>query len=70
VACNLARKAFDDAIAGTLLTETNVSHLTHHTELNTVSEDSYKGSTMIMQLLCDKLVRPYQLPVCCVLGRS
>ncbi|KAJ5904956.1 14-3-3 protein [Penicillium subrubescens] len=48
-------KAFDDAIAGTLLTETNVSHLTHHTELNTVSEDSYKGSTMIMQLLCDKL---------------
>lgn len=39
VACELARKAFDDAIA----------------ELDTLSEDSYKDSTLIMQLLRDNL---------------
>jgi 14-3-3 protein epsilon len=38
-ACNLAKQAFDDAIA----------------ELDTLSEDSYKDSTLIMQLLRDNL---------------
>jgi len=38
-ACNLARQAFDDAIA----------------ELDTLSEESYKDSTLIMQLLRDNL---------------
>lgn len=38
-ACNLAKKAFDDAIA----------------ELDTLNEDSYKDSTLIMQLLRDNL---------------
>ena len=38
-ACTLAKKAFDDAIA----------------ELDTLSEDSYKDSTLIMQLLRDNL---------------
>jgi len=38
-ACALAKKAFDDAIA----------------ELDTLSEDSYKDSTLIMQLLRDNL---------------
>merc|ERR1712227_987240 len=38
-ACQLAKQAFDDAIA----------------ELDTLNEDSYKGSTLIMQLLRDNL---------------
>merc|ERR1711862_998758 len=38
-ACTLAKQAFDDAIA----------------ELDTLSEDSYKDSTLIMQLLRDNL---------------
>jgi len=38
-ACNLAKQAFDDAIA----------------ELDTLPEDSYKDSTLIMQLLRDNL---------------
>ena len=38
-ACDLAKKAFDDAIA----------------ELDTLQEDSYKDSTLIMQLLRDNL---------------
>ncbi|CAJ1083423.1 -3-3 protein beta/alpha-B-like isoform X2 [Xyrichtys novacula] len=38
-ACNLAKKAFDDAIA----------------ELDSLSSDSYKDSTLIMQLLRDNL---------------
>merc|ERR1712198_207294 len=38
-ACNLAKKAFDDAIA----------------ELDSLKEDSYKDSTLIMQLLRDNL---------------
>ena len=38
-ACELAKKAFDDAIA----------------ELDTLSEDSYKDATLIMQLLRDNL---------------
>jgi len=38
-ACQLAKKAFDDAIA----------------ELDTLDEESYKDSTLIMQLLRDNL---------------
>ena len=38
-ACHLARQAFDEAIA----------------ELDTLSEESYKDSTLIMQLLRDNL---------------
>jgi len=38
-ACELAKKAFDDAIA----------------ELDSLNEDSYKDSTLIMQLLRDNL---------------
>ena len=38
-ACSLAKSAFDDAIA----------------ELDTLSEESYKDSTLIMQLLRDNL---------------
>ena len=38
-ACELAKKAFDEAIA----------------ELDTLKEDSYKDSTLIMQLLRDNL---------------
>merc|ERR1712212_656744 len=38
-ACQLAKKAFDDAIA----------------ELDTLNEESYKDSTLIMQLLRDNL---------------
>lgn len=38
-ACQLAKTAFDDAIA----------------ELDTLNEDSYKDSTLIMQLLRDNL---------------
>ncbi|XP_062603544.1 14-3-3 protein zeta-like [Saccostrea cucullata] len=39
-ACKLAKKAFDDAIA----------------ELDTLNEESYKDSTLIMQLLRDNLM--------------
>merc|ERR1712243_78766 len=39
-ACQLAKSAFDDAIA----------------ELDTLNEDSYKDSTLIMQLLRDNLI--------------
>lgn len=38
-ACNLAKQAFDEAIS----------------ELDTLGEDSYKDSTLIMQLLRDNL---------------
>lgn len=42
-ACHLAKQAFDDAIA----------------ELDTLSEESYKDSTLIMQLLRDNLVSTF-----------
>ena len=50
-ACHLAKQAFDDAIA----------------ELDTLSEESYKDSTLIMQLLRDNLVCVGSPPVldCC-----
>lgn len=35
--------------------------LTTHTELDTLSEDSYKDSTLIMQLLRDNLVNSFVL---------
>ena len=59
-ACHLAKQAFDDAIA----------------ELDTLSEESYKDSTLIMQLLRDNLtlVRTFLLltsgPVTCRTLRS
>ncbi|OIW34955.1 TH14-3-3 protein [Coniochaeta ligniaria NRRL 30616] len=53
-ACHLAKQAFDDAIAGY---EHSVSPANQHvfTELDTLSEESYKDSTLIMQLLRDNL---------------
>lgn len=55
-ACHLAKQAFDDAIAGQHspcipLASTDIS-----IELDTLSEESYKDSTLIMQLLRDNLV--------------
>ena len=44
-ACQLAKQAFDDAIA----------------ELDTLKEDSYKDSTLIMQLLRDNLTVSFRL---------
>ena len=55
-ACHLAKAAFDDAIAGMYFGETKVTtRLTHFAELDTLSEESYKDSTLIMQLLRDNL---------------
>ncbi|KAH9530143.1 hypothetical protein DERF_003971 [Dermatophagoides farinae] len=48
-ACHLAKQAFDDAIA----------------ELDTLNEDSYKDSTLIMQLLRDNLTTLKQTKNCC-----
>ena len=57
-ACQLAKQAFDDAIAGMqLLPNLSKTRLTYFTELDTLSEESYKDSTLIMQLLRDNLVR-------------
>lgn len=57
-ACHLAKQAFDDAIAGERgkLPSFTLLLLTDPTELDTLSEDSYKDSTLIMQLLRDNLV--------------
>lgn len=63
-ACHLAKQAFDDAIAGRskIVFESigNGSRLTRGCfspiELDTLSEESYKDSTLIMQLLRDNLV--------------
>ena len=57
-ACHLAKQAFDDAIAGQYMTSELVGRqLTQYAELDTLSEESYKDSTLIMQLLRDNLVR-------------
>ncbi|PMB66106.1 14-3-3 protein [Beauveria bassiana] len=57
-ACHLAKQAFDDAIAGKPASTTS-AQLVHPTdlltELDTLSEESYKDSTLIMQLLRDNL---------------
>ena len=55
-ACHLAKQAFDDAIAGTSSTPIELGSLTTASELDTLSEESYKDSTLIMQLLRDNLV--------------
>ena len=67
-ACHLAKQAFDDAIAGIYyphkvpcqailkLSFTSLT-LEFRLELDTLSEESYKDSTLIMQLLRDNLVR-------------
>jgi 14-3-3 protein epsilon len=58
-ACHLAKQAFDDAIAGIydpIFYAKIEKHLTPSTELDTLSEESYKDSTLIMQLLRDNLV--------------
>lgn len=52
-ACHLAKQAFDDAIA----------------ELDTLSEESYKDSTLIMQLLRDNLVS-FVVHVVCMYAHS
>lgn len=57
---SLAKVAFDDAIAGMpseprdLLDRRNING---SAELDTLSEEGYKDSTLIMQLLRDNLVR-------------
>ena len=58
-ACQMAKTSFDEAIAGELniCIDTRWTRLTHYsTELDTLSEESYKDSTLIMQLLRDNLV--------------
>ncbi|KAJ5601917.1 14-3-3 family protein ArtA [Penicillium lagena] len=56
-ACHLAKLAFDDAIAGKYFFAVSVreKNLTSDAELDTLSEESYKDSTLIMQLLRDNL---------------
>lgn len=55
-ACHLAKQAFDDAIAGRSCENCVSNHAYHFIELDTLSEESYKDSTLIMQLLRDNLV--------------
>ena len=56
-ACHLAKQAFDDAIAGKFNYTQAMRHvLKWFAELDTLSEESYKDSTLIMQLLRDNLV--------------
>ena len=62
-ACHLAKQAFDDAIAGKFISQflrlpPNSMDCTDYNflELDTLSEESYKDSTLIMQLLRDNLV--------------
>lgn len=65
-ACHLAKQAFDDAIAGMIKTTTDKSESPAdkvHPELDTLSEESYKDSTLIMQLLRDNLVCFPKFPV-------
>src|SRR5258708_2913298 len=62
-ACHLAKQAFDDAIAGRInsIQPFNMPYKsdTYPAELDTLSEESYKDSTLIMQLLRDNLVNFY-----------
>ena len=72
-ACHLAKQAFDDAIAGIYYPSYKVPYqvilkfsftsltLEFRPELDTLSEESYKDSTLIMQLLRDNLVRCHRL---------
>ena len=61
-ACHLAKQAFDDAIAGASFryflsrSSRRFYLLITFAELDTLSEESYKDSTLIMQLLRDNLV--------------
>ena len=54
-ACQLAKQAFDDAIAGMRRPCQIVNTADTIAELDTLSEESYKDSTLIMQLLRDNL---------------
>ncbi|RKF83683.1 14-3-3 protein-like protein [Golovinomyces cichoracearum] len=55
-ACHLAKQAFDDAIAGKVSRSMLRGFcLLFSIELDTLSEESYKDSTLIMQLLRDNL---------------
>jgi|TARA_R110002003_G_scaffold279_22_gene18180 14-3-3 protein epsilon len=56
-ACQLAKQAFDDAIAGMHnFLAPPIFETDKIAELDTLSEESYKDSTLIMQLLRDNLV--------------
>ena len=55
-ACHLAKQAFDDAIAGQQSSCIKMASADSSIELDTLSEESYKDSTLIMQLLRDNLV--------------
>ena len=55
-ACHLAKQAFDDAIAGQYSPYIQFASVDMSIELDTLSEESYKDSTLIMQLLRDNLV--------------
>lgn len=55
-ACHLAKQAFDDAIAGQYFPYIPLAPADMSIELDTLSEESYKDSTLIMQLLRDNLV--------------
>lgn len=55
-ACQLAKQAFDDAIAGMYGAHIALIRANNIAELDTLSEESYKDSTLIMQLLRDNLV--------------
>lgn len=56
-ACQMAKTSFDEAIAGKCLGGLFSSKSTDIVaELDTLSEESYKDSTLIMQLLRDNLV--------------
>jgi len=59
-ACQMAKTSFDEAIAGQYIRNQRDplwrSDADNRTELDTLSEESYKDSTLIMQLLRDNLV--------------
>lgn len=56
-ACQMAKTSFDEAIAGMAPNTHSSRHACtdSFTELDTLSEESYKDSTLIMQLLRDNL---------------